>query len=91
MIVKVVATMRKSSWTIPPFMSSRPPKNKIRSTKYPNTRPKTSNVTTHEWALANQILPVNLQTLFRQAAENPEIDIQTQLQLALAQAAGTSA
>ena len=53
---------------------------------------KTSNVTTHEWTLpANQILPINLQTLFRQAAENPEIDIQTQLQLALARAAGTSA
>ena len=53
---------------------------------------KTSNVVTHEWVLpANQILPVNLQTLFRQAAENPEIDIQQQLQLALQQASNPSA
>ena len=50
---------------------------------------KTRNVTTHEWTLpANKILPVNLQSLFREAAQNPEVDIQQRLQEALAGEAG---
>ena len=46
---------------------------------------KTQNVTTHEWTLpANKVLPLNLQTLFHQAAANPDFDIQRELHKALA-------
>ena len=45
---------------------------------------KTQNVVTHEWTLpANQVLPVRLQSLFHEAAQNPKVDIQQRLQEAL--------
>jgi hypothetical protein len=45
---------------------------------------KMHNVNTHEWTLpANQILPVSLQDLIKEAYRNPEMDIQQRIQAAL--------
>lgn len=47
--------------------------------------------TAHEWTLpANQVLPVNLQALFRRAAENPTLDIQQEIAKAMAASANNA-
>ncbi|CAB9519156.1 expressed unknown protein [Seminavis robusta] len=45
---------------------------------------KSENVTIGEWTLpANRVLPVNLQSIFRAASENPDLNIEEQIHQAL--------